>query len=134
MGFYNVANAWREGYKNNWDREQFEKMYGLYAADVKNKEMYYQFLRNGGMDKPINDLKYAKLRIDNDGLYGLRNTPDTVKERSDQYYKYAVNPFSAERLNSINIPQMSLQQLIDTQRMLVPGWGSKTKSTKRRKK
>lgn len=134
MGLYNIANAWREGYKNMWDREQFEKMYGLYAEDAKNKEMYYQFLRNGGMDKPVNDLKYAKLRIDNNGLYGLRNTPDTVKERSDQYYKYAVNPFSDERLNSINIPQMSLQQLIDTQRMLMPGWGSKTKSTKRRKK
>ena len=50
MGFYNVANAWREGYKNNWDREQFEKMYGLYAADNKNKAMYYNFLVNGGMN------------------------------------------------------------------------------------
>jgi hypothetical protein len=46
MGLYNIANAWREGYKNMWDREQFEKMYGLYFQDMKNKEMYYNFLRN----------------------------------------------------------------------------------------
>lgn len=135
MGLYNIANAWREGYKNMWDREQFEKMYGLYFQDVKNKEMYYNFLRNGGMDKPVNDLRYAKLRIDNDGLYGLRNTPDTLEKRSDLYYKYMVNPFSKDRLNSINIPQMSLQQLIDTQNMLVPGWSSKkSKPVKRNKK
>lgn len=48
MGFYNIANAWREGYKNNWDREQFEKMYNLYAADNKTNEKYLKWLMSGG--------------------------------------------------------------------------------------
>lgn len=59
MGLYNIANAWREGYKNTWDREQFEKMYGLYFQDMKNKEMYYNFLRNGGMDNAPSTSTFA---------------------------------------------------------------------------
>ena len=95
MGLYNIANAWREGYKNMWDREQFEKMYGLYFQDAKNKEMYYNFLRN--QNKDSNPLTYSQQlaynKIKNDTFNTKKSNNYSREEKAlDKYFSTFIRP------------------------------------------
>lgn len=45
MGMYNFQNALEQYVANEFKRKQFNKTYGLYAADVKNQKDYIDFLK-----------------------------------------------------------------------------------------
>ena len=108
MGFYNIANAWREGYKNNWDREQFEKMYRLYFADNKNKAMYYNFLVNGGMNnKPVPFV--PKTKTANTYDHAIKDMqkesyiPVALRPTLPEYYETAYGTDFADKYAPFNI-------------------------------
>lgn len=45
MGMYNLANAIQQGYANWWKKNQFDRMYNLYAADLdEDKRKYLNLL------------------------------------------------------------------------------------------
>lgn len=73
MGLYNIANAWREGYKNMWDKEQFDRMYNLYFQDMKNKEMYYNSLMNKPTAETPQTTALKQSNLDNE-MFGDRLT------------------------------------------------------------
>lgn len=106
--------------KNAWEKSQFDQMMDLYWQQVK-QDALAEHNRNK-KDTPATSVKQIAKTIDNSGLYGIRNTADTVQQRSDLYKKYMVNPFSIEKINSMKIPQKSAQQLFDKQRSIFPGW------------
>lgn len=106
--------------KNAWEKSQFDQMMDLYWQQVK-QDALAEYNRNK-KDTPATSVKQIAKTIDNSGLYGIRNTADTVQQRSDLYKKYMVNPFSIGKINSMKIPQKSAQQLLYEQRSIFPGW------------
>lgn len=109
--------------KNAWEKSQFDQMMDLYREYV-NQDALAEYNRNKKDTPTISASQIAKT-IDNSGLYGIRNTADTVQQRSDLYKKYVVNPFSIEKINSMKIPQKSAQYLFDKQRSIFPDWQPK---------
>lgn len=107
--------------KNAWEKSQFDQMMDLYRQQVK-QEALAEYNRNK-KDTPTTSVKQIAKTIDNSGLYGIRNTADTVQQRSDLYKKYMVNPFSIGKINSMKIPQKSVQELFyDQVNKIAPGW------------
>lgn len=89
--------------RNAWEKKQFDWMMNYYNQDQEYKNAYLNWLRNNGYNNMSKSaLKNASKKIDNNGLYGIRFTPDTLNTRHDLYKKYQIDPFTraAEELNS----------------------------------
>lgn len=89
--------------KNAWEKKQFDWMMNYYNQDQEYKNAYLNWLRNSGYNNVSKSaLKSASKKIDNNGLYGIRFTPDTLNARHDLYKKYQIDPFTraAGKLNS----------------------------------
>ena len=89
--------------RDAWQKKQFDWMMNYYNQDQEYKNAYLNWLMNNGYNNVSKStLKNASKKIDNNGLYGIRFTPDTLNARHDLYKKYQIDPFTraAGELNS----------------------------------
>jgi hypothetical protein len=93
-GIYNIQNAVEQYFANEFKRKQFDANMKLYQEDVAYKKAYYDWLRNNKWSSKNVSLRNSVKNIDNNGLYGVRLTPDTLDTRHELYRRYQVDPFT----------------------------------------
>lgn len=135
MGWYNLINGIQSYLKNSWEKNQFDKMYGLYATDVANNAAALGIgSRNQKVPGLSQMLEYDRGNYGNDTGLGYGPTSELrAKYEAMKNPISSVPTFNPESLPSISALAEEQNNFLNGIKLKMPV-STRRKTVKRRRK